>query len=165
MKGMSTVAEQLRSAREARKLTVEQVAEMTKIRTDHVRALEDGNFSVFSATVYIRGSVKNYGTMLKLDMPSLLGALDAELGKTEQFSEPPPLTDQGPTMVDQFMFVLSKVNMRMAKIAGGLLVFILLIIVANLILKHFHKSHHAPNLPPAVYQPANSGDTIPLPKK
>ena len=44
---MSTVAEQLRSAREAKKLTVEQVAETTKIRTDHIRALEEGNFNVF----------------------------------------------------------------------------------------------------------------------
>ncbi len=36
---MSTVAEQLRAGREARMLTVEQVAELTKIRTDHIRAL------------------------------------------------------------------------------------------------------------------------------
>ncbi|MGH7954054.1 MAG: helix-turn-helix domain-containing protein, partial [Limisphaerales bacterium] len=50
---MPTVAEQLRAAREVQKLTIHQVAEKTKIRTDHVRALEDGNFSVFSAPVYI----------------------------------------------------------------------------------------------------------------
>jgi len=37
---MSTVAEQLRVAREARKLTIAQVAEVTKIRTDYIRALE-----------------------------------------------------------------------------------------------------------------------------
>ena len=48
---MSTVAEQLRAAREAKKLTVEQIAESTKIRTDHIRALEEGNFSVFSAPI------------------------------------------------------------------------------------------------------------------
>ena len=38
---MSTVAERLHQAREARKLTIEQVAEITKIRTDHLRALEN----------------------------------------------------------------------------------------------------------------------------
>ena len=48
---MSTVAEQLRQAREARNLTVQQVAEITKIRTDHVRAVEEGNYDVFSAPV------------------------------------------------------------------------------------------------------------------
>ena len=44
---MPTVAEQLRAAREATKLTIEQVADATKIRTDHIRALEQGNFSAF----------------------------------------------------------------------------------------------------------------------
>ena len=66
---MSTVAEQLRAAREAQKLTVQQIADATKIRTDHIHALENGDFSVFSAPIYIRGSVKNYATRLKLDVP------------------------------------------------------------------------------------------------
>ena len=73
---MPTVAEQLRAAREAKKLTVQQVADATKIRTDHIRALEEGNFNLFSAPIYIRGSVKNYATMLKLNVPQLMLALD-----------------------------------------------------------------------------------------
>ena len=72
---MSTVAEQLRAAREAKKLTVQQVADATKMRTDHVRALEEGKFNVFSAPVYIRGSVKIYAKLLKLDEAPLLAAL------------------------------------------------------------------------------------------
>ena len=94
---MSTVAEQLRVAREARKLTIEQVAEVTKIRTDYIRALEEGNFNVFSAPIYIRGSVKNYATLLKLDVPQIMAVLTDELGRTEKFSEPPPLTDASVT--------------------------------------------------------------------
>jgi len=66
---MSTVAEQLRQAREARHLTVQQAAEITKIRTDHLRALEEGNFEVFSAPVYIRGFVRSYSTLLKMEVP------------------------------------------------------------------------------------------------
>lgn len=62
---MPTVAEQLRAAREARKVTITQMAEVTKIRTDHLRALEEGNFNAFSAPIYIKGSVKNYATQLK----------------------------------------------------------------------------------------------------
>ena len=60
---MSTVAEQLRQAREAKNLTVQQVVEITKIRTDHLRALEEGNFDVFSAPVYIRGFVRSYANL------------------------------------------------------------------------------------------------------
>ena len=90
---MSTVAEQLRVAREASQLTIEQIADMTKIRTDRVRALEAGQFEAFSATVYIRGSVKAYAKALKLDEAPLLSTLDAELKGTEKFSEPPPLVE------------------------------------------------------------------------
>ena len=72
---MSTVAEKLRQAREARNLTVHQVADVTKIRTDHIRALEEGKFDVFSAPVYIRGFVRTYSTLLKLDVPQIMAAL------------------------------------------------------------------------------------------
>src|SRR5436305_15056038 len=57
---MLTVADQLRTAREAKNLTVYQIADLTKIRTDHIRALDEGNYDVFSAPVYIRGSVRAY---------------------------------------------------------------------------------------------------------
>lgn len=161
---MSTVAEHLRAAREAKKLTVEQVAEQTKIRTDHIRALEEGDFDVFSAPIYIRGSVKNYATMLKLDVPSILTMLDAELGRTENFSEPPPLTDQKKTIVDEITLFLARLNWKLG--FAGLFVAALVVIAVILIFmwKHHQKNGTAPNLPPAVYQPANPGDTLPLPR-
>src|SRR5438874_2784080 len=106
---MSTVAEQLRQARETQKLTVHQVAEITKIRTDHLRALEEGNFNVFSAPVYIRGFVRTCATLLKLDVPKVMSALDEELGRTEKFSEPPPLSDRPRGVLDFVMLQLSQV--------------------------------------------------------
>src|SRR5471032_1445520 len=105
---MPTVAEQLRAAREAKKLSVQQAADATKIRTDHIRALEEGNFGAFSAPVYIRGSVKNYATLLKIDLPQILAALDSELKGTEKFSEPPPLTMETKSPMDYMLFLLSK---------------------------------------------------------
>src|SRR5438270_281588 len=111
---MSTVAEQLHLAREAQSLTVHQVAEVTKIRTDHIRALEEGNFNVFSAPVYIRGFVRTYAALLKLDVPHVMASLDGELGKTEKFREPPPLTDQKRGILDFLTLQLSKLNWRIA---------------------------------------------------
>src|SRR5277367_2230043 len=110
---MSTVAEQLRAAREAKKLSVQQVADATKIRTDRIYALENGDYSVFSAPIYIRGSVKNYATRLKLDVPKILEALDAELKATEKFSEPPPFTEESNKPLDHVMFFLAKLNLKM----------------------------------------------------
>jgi len=57
---MATVGEQLRLAREAQNLNVYQVAEITKIKTDHIRALESGTYDMFSAPVYIRGFIRSY---------------------------------------------------------------------------------------------------------
>src|ERR1039458_3781569 len=98
MKAMSTVAEQLRTAREAQNLTVEEVAEATKIRTDHVRALEAGKFNAFSATIYIRGSVKIYAQLLKLDPAPLPAERLVRFKGTKKFSGPPPLVETRKTI-------------------------------------------------------------------
>lgn len=161
---MSTVAEQLRVAREAKKYTVEEVADLTKIRTDHVRALEAGQFNVFSATIYIRGSVKIYGNLLKLDVPLLLTALDMELKGTERFSEPPPLSEPAKKPLDNFLYLLSKVNVKVILIAAAVLILILIFSLISWAWRSHKKSDPLANLPPAVYQPANSSDTLPLPK-
>lgn len=162
---MSTVAEQLRAAREAQKLTVQQIADATKIRTDHIHALENGDFSVFSAPIYIRGSVKNYATRLKLDVPQIMAALDDELGRTEKFSEPPPLGEVTRTPLDNFMFLLAKLNLKVVLAAVGVVVVLLIIMLVNTVLKHGKKGSPQTSLPPARYEPANPGDTLPLPKK
>src|SRR5437868_8839190 len=117
---MSTVAEQLHQGREAKHLTVEQVAEITKIRGDHLRALEEGNFDVFSAPVYIRGFVRTYSTVLKLDVPQVMAALEAELAQTQKFAEPPPFAERPRGFMDFFMLQLSKVDWRKGVIGLGL---------------------------------------------
>ncbi|MEI9866497.1 MAG: helix-turn-helix transcriptional regulator [Limisphaerales bacterium] len=161
---MSTVAEQLSGAREARKLTVQQVADATKIRTDHISALEQGNFSVFSAPVYIRGSVKLYAKLLKLDQPTIMAALDAELKNTEKFSEPPPFTEESNKPLDRVIYLLAKLNLKWVLAAIALAGIVVVVLIVNTVLKN-HSRDPLANLPPAVYQTTNSGDTLPLPKK
>ena len=162
---MATVAEQLREAREARSLTVHQVADITKIRTDHIRALEEGNFDVFSAPVYIRGFVRTYATLLKLDVPQTMSALDTELGKTEKFSEPPPLTNQPRSPLDFIMLQLSKVDWRKSLVGLSILAGIAVIVSAIVIWRQYSTRDPLRNLKPAVYQPAknSSGEKLPLP--
>jgi len=159
---MSTVAEQLRAGREARKLTIPQVAEMTKIRTDHIRALEEGNFNVFSAPIYIRGSVKNYAMRLKLDVPQIMATLDAELNRTENFSEPPPLTEESNKPLDRVMFLLSKLNWKVGVAGTTVLGIVVVVFFASFALRHHKSSDPLSGLQPAVYQSANSGQTLPL---
>src|SRR5436190_16577832 len=161
---MSTVAEQLHQAREARRLTVEQVAEITKIKTDHIRALESGNFDVFSAPVYIRGFVRTCSTVLKLDVPQLMAELDAELGRTEKFREPPPLTGKPRGVVDFLMLQFSRLNWRVA-VAGIAGLLFLLLAVAIFRSRTRQPVDPLKNLGPGLYVPKGDvgGDTLPLP--
>src|SRR5205814_4742135 len=105
---MSTVAEQLRTSREARGLTVYQVAEITKIRTDHVRALEEGNYGAFAAPVYVRGFVRTYATLLKLDVSGMMSLLEAELSQTEEFQDLSPMFDEPRGFLDVLVLQLAK---------------------------------------------------------
>ncbi len=161
---MPTVAEQLRVAREAKNLTIEQLAETTKIRSDHLRALEEGNFNVFSAPIYIRGTVRIYSNALKLDTVAVVAALDAELGRTERFSVPPPLTDQKKTILDTITLALAKLNWKMGFAGLGIIIVVLIVVMSLWTWHHHKKSDPVKNLPPAVYRPPTSGDTLPLPK-
>ena len=111
---MPTVAEQLRQARERQGLTIHQVAELTKIRTDHIRALEEGNYNVFSAPVYIRGFTRAYASILKLDVPAVVETLDAELAQTKKFRQHPSLLGDSKGILDFLMLQLTKINWRLA---------------------------------------------------
>jgi len=162
---MSTVAEQLRVAREAQGLTVQQVADATKIRADHIGALEQGDFGVFSAPVYIRGSVKIYAKVLKLDLPPLMTALEAELGRTDKFSEPPPFTNEPGKPLDRLIYLLAKLNLKRVLAVICLIGVVVVVLVVNAVLKHHKSNDPLTNLPPARVQPASPGDTLPLPKK
>src|SRR5512134_4029274 len=62
-----TVGEILRSAREARKLSVEQVNRETKISVQTVRALEQDDFGAFPSETYLKGFVRTYAEFLGLD--------------------------------------------------------------------------------------------------
>jgi len=162
---MSTVAEQLRTMREAQGLTVYQVAEITKIRTDHIRALEEGNYDAFAAPVYIRGFVRTYAGVLKLDVPEIIATLDAELGRTEKFHEPPPLGDEPRGFLDVVMLQLSKVNWRVALPSLGAALLLLVAVLSYRVWRNHQAKDPLADLGPGLYHPQRkqSGDTLPLP--
>lgn len=111
---MATVAEQLKAAREKHGLTIQQVADATKMRADHVSALERGDYDVFVAPVYIRGFVRSYARLVKIDVTAIMQTLDEELARTEKFREPPSLSPPEQTFIDFVMLHLSRVNWRIA---------------------------------------------------
>lgn len=165
---MLTVAEQLRRAREEQKLTVYQVAEITKIKTDHIRALEAGRYESFAAPVYIRGFVRTYAKALKLDVAQLSEALEAELGQTKKFSEPPSLSNEPRGALDVVLLRLAQLRwQRWAPILGVCLI-VFGGIAAFRSCQTTQKPDPLKNLGPGLYKPpqsSNSGDLLPVPAR
>jgi cytoskeletal protein RodZ len=159
---MPTVGEQLRSAREAQKLAVHQVADWTKIRSDHIRALEDGNYSIFSAPVYIRGFVRTYATLLKLDAHSILEQLSTELSGSGQ--EEPILSQPAHGMLDTAMFQFSKVFRRLALPAVGGAIVLVVLVASYVVWSRDQHQDPLKGLGPGLYRAPADGQTLPLPK-
>ena len=161
---MSAVAEQLRQARQAQGLTVHQVADHTKIRTDHIEALDEGNYDVFSAQVYVRGFVRNYARLLKLDEAQILTQLDAELSHTKKFAAPPPLSNRPHTIVDRLTLLLSKINWQKSLIWFVVIAILGIGGVIYLGWRHYNTSDPLAGLTPGIYQAQKTGgETLPLP--
>ncbi len=161
---MPTVAEQLRHAREALKLDVQQVVESTKLKADQVRALEEGNHDYFTATVYLRGSLRTYANLLKLDAAQLVAQLDTELGSSKKFAADLPASARKKSIVDSLMLLMSRLNWG---IAGVIIALALLALGANAAWRAW-KNHQSSDplrkLGAGMYQPAEpGGELLPLP--
>ncbi len=159
---MPSVGEQLRTARESQKLALHEVADWTKIRGDHLRALEEGNYSVFSAPVYIRGFVRTYATILKLDAPRIMDQLSVELNASGKHGAPAIEPAHG--VLDDAMFQLSKSARRMALPAVGVILVIVLAIVGYLGWSRYQNRNPLEGLGPGLYQAPPANDTLPLPR-
>jgi len=59
-----TISSLLREKRRERNLTIEQIADATKIRSEYLIALENSLYNKFPSEVYIKGFLKNYAKYL-----------------------------------------------------------------------------------------------------
>ncbi len=161
---MATAGELLRAARQAAGLTLQQVADATKMRADRVQAVEEGNYQVFSAPVYVRGFVRTYARLVHADEAAVLAALESELARCKHLREPPSLTGQESTPLDRWMLRLSRIPW---KVVLPVTAIVLVVVVATWIYQARERAlvrDPLSGIPPAVYQPPDAGgDTLPLP--
>jgi cytoskeletal protein RodZ len=161
---MPSVAEQLRNERENQKLTIYQIAESTKIKTDHIRALEEGNYDVFAAPIYIRGFVRNYASVLKLDVSATIKQLESELAQTPKFHEPPSLTGKRGGPLDFITLQLSKVNWQMSLWVIGIGLLLLIGFSGVTAWSNYKTRDPLVKLGPGLYHPSQpQGEILPLP--
>lgn len=77
-----TVGQRLREAREAKGLSVEDIAAQTRIPTRHLTSLEEGEWDKLPAATYSIGFAKNYAGAIGLDRAEIGDQLRAEMGGT-----------------------------------------------------------------------------------
>jgi cytoskeleton protein RodZ len=65
----------LRMAREAAGLSIDAVSQQLKLAPRQVKALEDGNFAELPGRTFVRGFVRNYARLLRLDPEAVVAAL------------------------------------------------------------------------------------------
>jgi cytoskeleton protein RodZ len=161
---MPTVGELLRAAREQAGLTISQAADQTNLKGDHIRALEEGDYGVFAAPVYAKGSMRTYAKLLKLDPVAVVQQMSAELDEVEKFRD---AVGQGgkPGFLDRLLFHLSRIHWRVA---------VILLVLSGAVYGGVYAYQRwqeqkaggaSSELPTAVYSaPVQPGETLPLPK-
>jgi cytoskeleton protein RodZ len=90
------LGERFRAAREARGLSVSDVAEQIRIRSLYLAAIEDESWNTIGAPVYIRGFLRTYARFLGIDPEEAVAAFNrvhppapaASLSTPEPASEP-----------------------------------------------------------------------------
>jgi Helix-turn-helix domain/Domain of unknown function (DUF4115) len=76
---MSALGEEFRSAREARGLSLSDVAERLHIRSVYLAAIEDEDWHVIGAPVYVRGFMRTYARFLGLDPEAAVARFSASV--------------------------------------------------------------------------------------
>ena len=77
------VGAQLRAAREARGLSVENMAEATRISARHIEHMDAGEFDQLPGRIYAIGFAKTYAKQVGLDPEAVAGEVRAELGAAD----------------------------------------------------------------------------------
>jgi cytoskeletal protein RodZ len=77
---VATVGERLRVAREAKKLSLEDLAAQTRIPQRHLASIETGDWDNLPAPTYTVGFAKNYATAVGLDRDEIGNQLREEMG-------------------------------------------------------------------------------------
>lgn len=70
-----TVGEMLRESRERYRLSLDDVAQRTRIRVSYLKALEENRFQDLPAATFVKGYIKTYSKMFDLEYQPLLALL------------------------------------------------------------------------------------------
>jgi len=135
------------------------------MRTDHVLALERGDYKPFPAPVYVRGSVRTYAKLLKLDVMKIMEDLAAEMDRQSRPEEAPGSTRRRKSVLDFIALQLVRFGWKRAAITGLILATLFLILMVRAKQSAEPEKDPLADLPPPIYKPAKDSGRgyLPLP--
>ncbi|MFC0169674.1 helix-turn-helix domain-containing protein [Pseudoduganella danionis] len=96
--GAATPGAQLAAQREALGLTVEQIADQLKLATRQVRALEAGDYEALPNMAVVRGFVRAYAKVVKIDATPLVAMI--EVISPTSYEAAPPRKEAAPKFTE-----------------------------------------------------------------
>ena len=156
----STAGAQLRAAREAAGWSQEAVAQQLKLAPRQVRAIEEDDYARLPGRTFVRGFVRNYARLVRLDPAAVIAALPRGEGTS-------PLDRPSLTAVSRPMVELPVASVRRNSWTRWLIPFALLAIVAAAGVYEFMRNPAASGRPvaenAAVTPPAPASPSTALP--
>jgi len=116
-----SAGEILRSARLERGLSIQDVARQLRLSVRQVTALEDDDYSKLSSATFLRGFVRNYAKLLRVDPSPLLRLIEEAL--------PPPQTQTISYQIEGIPFPSGRNQRKRALIMGGVVILVLSLLV------------------------------------
>ncbi len=99
----------LKSERELRGISLEEISEVTKVRLSFLQAIEKNEFDSFPGEVFIKGYIRSYANAIGSDVDEVLNIYDDEIGRGRK----------------ERLFVQSKKALEASDGNGGFLKFLL----------------------------------------
>ena len=133
-----TVGEYLKREREIRQISIQDVAEGTKISLASLRLIEENRFDELPAEVFVRGFVRNYAKYIGIDPEEVIKLLEEDFkGHKPSISNNQPEITNNPTI---------DVGSRHSKKVIGLLagIFLLLLVTGGIYYFFFSDTSQPP---------------------
>lgn len=83
----------LKAARAAQNLSIADAARQLRLSVSQVEALEAGAFERLPGPVFVRGFIRNYARLLKIDPDGILRSIEGDLAARQARDEAPPSQD------------------------------------------------------------------------
>jgi len=151
------VGAELRSAREALGLSLSEVAHQLKLAPRQVEALEAGRFEALPGATFVRGMLRNYARLLRLEPEPLLESLAGRFEAPDasrlaaRYSQPVPFSDSA----RRSTFVYLGLSLAVLTLGGG-------------VAYQWYREHKAPAqlaaAPPKRPAPKPAASPAPVPK-